>query len=82
MVFYRKLGFGTGKVYDNWVSIHLNQYSGVGCEIGLNFGHESNSELSGIYRENDSTYTFALIDNALSDCDSEPTVATFTAVKK
>jgi hypothetical protein len=82
LTFFRKQGFKTFGVDDNWVSTRGTVSSGVGCGLNLDLAQIVDPTQSGFDVDDDSSFSFILEDNKNGDCGGAATPATFTAVKK
>lgn len=81
LLFFRE-NFGLSNDAENWVSIPGILDSGIGCSnIGLRLESVMDESKSNFSIENDSTFTFSLIDNKDADCGGLPTEVSFTARK-
>lgn len=81
-VFFRRQDFQTFTATDNYATTNGVQDPSVGCGIGLRFGPVADETKSGFDVDDDSEFTFTLIDNRDSDCGGSPAEVTFRAVKQ
>ncbi len=79
--FFRFQDFQTFTAADNWVSFPGVVNPSVGCGIGLVFDNVPDPAKSSFDVDDDSQFTFTIIDNANSDCGGAPAEVQFTATK-
>ena len=79
--FFRFQDFQTFTAADNWVSFPGTVDPSVGCGIGLVFSNVPDPAKSSFDVDDDSQFSFTIIDNAASDCGGSPAEVEFTAVK-
>ena len=80
-VFFRRQDFQAFTSADNYATTAGIQNPAVGCGIGLRFDAVTDETKSGFDVDDDSEFTFILIDNRDSDCGGGPAEVTFQAVK-
>lgn len=80
--FTRFQGFLDFEASDNYLTVPGYFAFGVGCGgPGLGFDPDTDSNNSSFDVDDDSQFTFAVIDNPLGGCGGAPTPVTFTATK-
>lgn len=83
LTFFRRQDFQTFTATDNWVSVPPPAFElGVGCSaIGLRFSSVPDETITSFDVNDDSQFTFAIIDNPDGDCGGGAAQVTFTATK-
>jgi hypothetical protein len=83
LTFFRRQDFQSFTAADNWVSVPPPSKDwALGCSpVGLRAGAITDETQSNFNVDDDSQFTFALIDNEDGDCGGSGVPVTFTAVK-
>lgn len=79
--FFRFQDFQAFTAADNWVSFPGTVDPSVGCGIGLVFNNVPDNTKSSFDVDDDSQFTFTIIDNANTDCGGAPAEVQFSATK-